>query len=302
MDIGAFPDRQARGVRVDHCAARPSRPRSWHTHLVWVAVGKNAMGIKFHCQSCSKKLNVKSFLAGKRGICPHCGSKIDIPAESGGPPSGAAEPALAAATTPAAVAQPHGTGDGMAAAVAPRAVPTGPAPGGNIVRPTAPLAAGGNSGRPATPVAPAMATSTAAAAAIPAGAADPVSEAPHAVWYVRPASGGQFGPAAGDIMRRWISEGRVASDSLVWREGWPEWKSASSVFPGLAGIGGANSLAAQAGETIGLGRAASGSSSASYRGRARRSNSMVVAMLVVLAIASVGLLVALIAVLGNWQP
>jgi hypothetical protein len=143
-----------------------------------------------------------------------------------------------------------------------------------------------------------MATSTAAAAAIPAAAADPVSEAPHAVWYVRPASGGQFGPAAGDIMRRWISEGRVASDSLVWREGWPEWKSASSIFPGLAGVGGGDALTGQ-GDTLGLGRTAPGGSSASYRGRARRSNSMVVAMLVVLAIASVGLLVALIAVLGN---
>ena len=64
---------------------------------------------------------------------------------------------------------------------------------------------------------------------------DPISEAPHAVWYVRPPSGGQFGPASGDIMRSWMSEGRVTVDSLVWREGWPEWNPAGKTFPGLVG-------------------------------------------------------------------
>jgi hypothetical protein len=65
-------------------------------------------------------------------------------------------------------------------------------------------------------------------------APDPIAAAPHAVWYVRPASGGQFGPAAGDIMRQWINEGRVAADSLVWQEGWPDWQTAGAVFPQLA--------------------------------------------------------------------
>ena len=34
-------------------------------------------------------------------------------------------------------------------------------------------------------------------------------------------------------MRRWIEEGRVSADSLVWREGWADWKSAGPVFPTL---------------------------------------------------------------------
>ena len=34
-------------------------------------------------------------------------------------------------------------------------------------------------------------------------------------------------------MRRWISEGRVSADSLVWREGWADWLAASEVFPTL---------------------------------------------------------------------
>jgi hypothetical protein len=62
---------------------------------------------------------------------------------------------------------------------------------------------------------------------------DPIAEGPQLVWYVRPPSGGQFGPAKGDIMRTWLSEGRVTGDSLVWREGWTDWQTAGKVFPNL---------------------------------------------------------------------
>ncbi len=53
------------------------------------------------------------------------------------------------------------------------------------------------------------------------------------VWYIRPASGGQFGPAGNEMMRIWIGEGRVAGDSLVWREGWRDWQEAAGIFPQL---------------------------------------------------------------------
>lgn len=36
------------------------------------------MGIRFTCPS-GHKLHVKAFLAGKRGVCPHCGAKFVIP-------------------------------------------------------------------------------------------------------------------------------------------------------------------------------------------------------------------------------
>jgi hypothetical protein len=65
--------------------------------------------------------------------------------------------------------------------------------------------------------------------------ADPIAEAPGALWYVRPRTGGQFGPATGEWMRRWIDEGRVAGDSMVWREGWTDWRSAAGVFDQLRG-------------------------------------------------------------------
>jgi hypothetical protein len=34
-------------------------------------------------------------------------------------------------------------------------------------------------------------------------------------------------------MKRWIHEGRVAGDSLVWCEGWEDWKNAALVFSEL---------------------------------------------------------------------
>lgn len=59
---------------------------------------------------------------------------------------------------------------------------------------------------------------------------DVFAEAPEANWFVRPSSGGQFGPAEPDVMKGWLSEGRVGADSLVWREGWEEWQTAGDVF------------------------------------------------------------------------
>ena len=39
------------------------------------------MGIRCHCPN-GHRLNIKTFLAGKRGICPHCGVRFTIPLES----------------------------------------------------------------------------------------------------------------------------------------------------------------------------------------------------------------------------
>ncbi len=84
-----------------------------------------------------------------------------------------------------------------------------------------------------SPIAKPVQPAASRAASAPRGVADPIGEAPEAVWYVRPPSGGQYGPADGEIMRRWLDEGRVGADSLVWREGWPDWKTATSVFASL---------------------------------------------------------------------
>src|SRR3954466_6658715 len=42
------------------------------------------MGIRFNCPN-GHKLNVKEFLAGKRGVCPQCGAKFIIPTSTNVP-------------------------------------------------------------------------------------------------------------------------------------------------------------------------------------------------------------------------
>jgi hypothetical protein len=149
------------------------------------------MGIRFFCPN-GHKLNVKTFLAGKRGICPHCQTKFDIPLES--------DPKLVGADSSLSAESP---------------VPD----------------------LSNTPVIPGISAKTERSSAHGTSAqqvAESTDEAPHAVWYVRPPSGGQFGPASADVMRTWLSEGRVPKDALVWREGWPEWRVADPLFPGLS--------------------------------------------------------------------
>ena len=146
------------------------------------------MGIKFRCPK-GHKLNVKSFLAGKRAFCPKCGVSLVVPtleeSEAGGSALTAAgteivgEKSMEIETVPAEPGTARGTFE--------TEVTTKPV--------------------------------------------DPIDEAPSAVWYVRPATGGQFGPASGEIMRSWLNEGRVAATSLVWRAGWSEWRPAATVFP-----------------------------------------------------------------------
>ena len=60
-----------------------------------------------------------------------------------------------------------------------------------------------------------------------------ISDAPQAVWYVRPPSGGQYGPADAAVCLQWIQENRIGRDAYVWRDGWPQWKLASEAFDEL---------------------------------------------------------------------
>ena len=64
-----------------------------------------------------------------------------------------------------------------------------------------------------------------------AASIDLLVDDPTSTWYVRPPTGGQYGPANSEILRSWIDEGRVAATSLLWREGWPQWRVASEALP-----------------------------------------------------------------------
>ncbi len=157
------------------------------------------MGIKFLCPN-GHKLNVKTFLSGKRAICPKCGARVIVPAASdpNASTSGRVDPAATSSVGTASTTIEIVADESCAELTA--------SPATRVVE---------SLDRPTT-------------------ANDAISEAPGAVWYVRPATGGQYGPASADIMRSWLNDGRVSGSSLVWRAGWPDWQTASAVFPQLA--------------------------------------------------------------------
>ena len=269
------------------------------------------MGIKFRCPN-GHKLNVKSFLAGKKGVCPKCGTSMRIPSTSTEGGDSDIEEGAAEVGAPLSVAGANGSSHPTPVVTSPAAIPVAPAPGPAVVRPVAAAAApvGIPVGSPALPVAPLSPAATAIprpAMAMPAmpmavpamplppavAAADPIAEAPAASWYVRPPSGVQYGPARGDVMRKWIAEGRVSSDSLVWREGWADWKNAGQLFPNLASAGGV-------GATTPAGALPSTTATRSanrYVAKKKSGNGMAVAFLVVLAIVCVALVAVLVYVL-----
>ena len=120
------------------------------------------MGIRFICPSCDNKLNVKSYLAGKRGICPKCDARIRIPLESD------SENQLAELA-----------GD------KPRMVKT---------------------------------------------VGECIAERPEMQWFVRPADGGEFGPASGDMLQVWITEKRIDHRTELRRHDWVNWQQAGEIF------------------------------------------------------------------------
>jgi len=163
------------------------------------------MGIRFYCPN-GHKLNVKDFQAGRKGICPFCGTKMQIPLESTRSSSRRRRSQGAESVSRAA------SGATVAEMGSPTVAATAPRPDQY----------------------PTTTDDADSSAAAEADSADPLAEAGDAVWYVRPTTGGQFGPANAHVMRTWLAEGRIAAETLVWREGWRDWQEADGVFPQLS--------------------------------------------------------------------
>jgi len=211
------------------------------------------MGIRFNCPN-GHKLNVKAFQAGKKGICPYCGTKFVIPIQSTRKSSKEERAALRAIAAASSVlnplslnAAPGDTGHMPASPIQMSPPIINLTNAGDDISPLASNfssqqgVAGTGSTSPILPNAAGSTTNTqktipldkASAASALTRPADPFLTAGDVVWYVRPPSGGQYGPATVNIMRQWLVEGRISTDTLVWREGWRDWQLASVVFPQL---------------------------------------------------------------------
>jgi hypothetical protein len=197
------------------------------------------MGIRFYCPN-GHKLNVKEFQAGRRGICPYCGEKILIPTESTRPSSKEERQARRAGVQAVVTSPPTAAETSPTAAAPASPVPSSPAaagsvPDGAMYSSPGPAAEGISPSVEPQPYLSAPLAASASAMPSRGGARpkDPLEDAEEVVWYVRPPSGGQFGPATPVVMRVWLTEGRISPDTLVWREGWRDWQEASVVFAQL---------------------------------------------------------------------
>jgi hypothetical protein len=178
------------------------------------------MGIRFACHLCSHPLNVKNDLAGRVGVCPKCRGKFRIPLTD----SPSSQPLQQPENAIAAGAAPSAT---FPSAITPKAAP---GPGDPSPERPSVLTAGGE---PVLDQPVGAAPDVSPGEAVSAAVSPPEESA--AQWYVRPPAGGQYGPATGEVMRLWMSESRITPSTLVWRDGWPQWKSAREVFPELGG-------------------------------------------------------------------
>jgi hypothetical protein len=191
------------------------------------------MGIKFYCPN-GHKIHVKSFLAGKKGLCPKCGVRIEIPRESVKSEDAKAvegsqsdddaddEQEQEIATLPTATEKVDTPNP--QAGVAGQTVPSGA-----LVPPSVPVADDFRSQLPSPALGPANSEST----YFPriGQVASPPLPPTTAMWYVQLNNGQQFGPTDKTTLQQWIVEGRIGHHDLLWRDGWPNWDTAIAVFP-----------------------------------------------------------------------
>jgi hypothetical protein len=186
-------------------------------------------------------VNVKSFLAGKKGLCPKCGVRVNIPLQSvinnRSPSNSSAEgsdlddpeelvdrissahPAVTTSQPTLSLVDNQSTldnsqstsGFALSTELAVNSPINGDAfssrnmLGGQLV--------------------------TADDAILPPGAASGPRIQGNPVWHVQFSTGQQLGPLDDVVLQQWLAEGRLSPDDLIWREGWTQWQSAMAVFP-----------------------------------------------------------------------
>lgn len=218
-----------------------------HSDSYYLVISRLPMGVRFACHVCNKRLNIKRELAGRRGVCPQCQCRFRIPMEdaefssplddtrqtqkgtqhsgshsngvqSNGAQSqaensgshqgvmGTANGGATAVVTEGQVGVDNRYGDEFSVGTVDHGIQAGE-------QQSVEQDGGG------TPV-------------LPAGTI--LEDDPDATWYVRPPSGGQYGPATTQELHEWIEQGRVAASALLWRDGWPQWRDASEALPELS--------------------------------------------------------------------
>lgn len=191
------------------------------------------MGIRFSCHICNHGLHVKDFQAGKRGRCPQCNGSFRIPKKDS-PYSIAIDdwnPVATSTTSSTASETKRSRSSGSIdydtnVAVADRSE----RPQKSKKSESKATSSQTNSSQVNTSATTGQKTSN-----TNNGSSSPLppslAKAGDANWFVRPPSGGQYGPASSSLLSDWILERRVTADSFLWYEGMAQWQLASVLVP-----------------------------------------------------------------------
>ncbi len=251
------------------------------------------MGIRFRCHHCETELHVKDFQGGKRGRCPECKGKFRVPL-SDAEHSLEADDSVADAGPVAPATNAATTSQVTTLTIEKQAARDQSITESSSAPPSKPPS------RPAKPRA--------------------LIDTPQAKWFVRPTSGGQYGPAPSESMWQWLGENRIGRDSLVWCDGWPEWLVADEVFDDFFASSPADESLESAPSSLSA-IAASDSSDVSDKqnpnlaestqptslsdrnrlGRKHRRRRNYTIMIAILSVVMIALIVALVVVLNNQQ-
>ncbi|MFT7632273.1 MAG: DNA-directed RNA polymerase subunit RPC12/RpoP [Mariniblastus sp.] len=187
------------------------------------------MGIRFLCQNCDKRLNVKLVQAGTKGHCPHCSGAILVPLESTVPVE------LRSRKPKRSKVKDRSSHDDQSIGVDELQ--------GNLT--VGQWGTGGSSAEKFRFKQESMATFESEVSSGESfmldkprppdslGKVDPIAESPKSVWYFRSHELGERGPLKGKAMQVHLDQGDVKIGCLVWQQDWEDWIPAERVFPTL---------------------------------------------------------------------
>lgn len=170
------------------------------------------MGIRFACHHCNFSLHVKDFQGGKRGRCPECKGQFRIPNQDAAYSAELEESGNKNFDLSEAGAISYESDALQSPSLEKTVALKNAVPNRNSILPSTTVPVPHNE----MPRMPQI-----------------LADSMGAKWFVRPPTGGQFGPATSPLLLDWIKERRVTSDSLLWKEGTTDWELASQLLPEL---------------------------------------------------------------------
>ena len=172
------------------------------------------MGIVSFCPQ-GHRVKVKDHLAGKKGVCPTCGSRFRIPLASTAAPT----------TSPAETVLPEATIVSLDATIAARL------PRVLLLNRGVEPAHGGLRAPLKTTLVEPVEEQEVELVVEELHHHPAITERPDLAWCIAVPGGTASEPMRAEALQAWLESGLPTGDELVWRADWAEWRPIRGVFP-----------------------------------------------------------------------